>query len=241
MNKQNQSSTKQLTDKAQRNIEKFTPQTSLCNYQHILYCDCQRDRINKCYEETLSENKSDFDEFGGEVLNSRLMGYKDRAVKSVAKFCELNDVRCPYEKALVVEVLESFDVEQRGLYDLSNSNVYLILKSLVSQLLSAHRLKLYGDRHGIVIRRFDKDGNGFYSLNPSEEMKLKFDNAVVSAVKVLNDVVFGAKSVNLNLEADKDSFSLKDFMSSIRSVDADAVDKDVSNKSKTPPDAQKHA
>jgi len=51
--------------------------------------------------------------------------------------------------------------------------------------------------------QFDKDGNSSFVLNPVEESKRKFDDAVIKAVEVLNKIVDGEKS-NLNLSGKVD-------------------------------------
>lgn len=70
--------------------------------------------------------------------------------------------------------------------------------------------------HGILHRVYDSDGGSRLVISPTEDLKYKYDKLLIESMEKLNNIVFGQKSVNLNVNAKADDIDLKSFMKKLR-------------------------
>lgn len=189
----------------ERKYDKFLELCSICNESHLRVCSCQSELVEQNRKKLVAEVQKSFTKDTPTLTRESSLSYAYRqGLKQAAEHCVSNGIRCPHERFLILDTLKNFDIEASGKYDLTDSNVFLIVRSLLNQLLSAHRMQLYSNFYGVVQQKSDRDGNRFFVLNPVEEAKNRYDNAIVSTVEKLNNVVFGAKSTNMNLNVDLD-------------------------------------
>ena len=160
------------------------------------------------------------------VLSSRMQDFKMRLISEWAQENERNAVRCPYELSQIRTVTELFS----GKYDLKDPRAYVIVRALISNMLSAYRMQRYTDEAGPVIKYVDKQGNERSYLNPSEEAKRRYNDAVVDAVMKLDQIFEGSKSSIVMAQ-----YTPKDFMKLFpRASDVTPVKVKSLNNSSTP-------
>ena len=193
------------------------------DYEHLKTCPCMRDRVLEEVRVQTEKEMATWESEGVEsksVKDQRLHNARIEAYKVVAAETIAEERRCSLERFVVVDILTHFDKDTGGLYDFSNSNVYLIMRSLVSQILSAHRMQLHSDRYGIVQEHADRDGNVFFELNPVELAKARIDKQIVDCVEKLNNIMYGTKSLNVNVNTDdKSMMSVHDLLVKIKAMD----------------------
>lgn len=172
---------------------------STCNIEHISNCSCQRSNVDSKYKELFEQEMNDLIKRGSETNNSlveaRREYAKDKAVKLVADYCKNNSIKCPIERAKVIQHLTFFESK----YDLSDPRVFVIVESLLHQMLSAHRFQQYSNEHGVLNIWYDKQDNKRISLNPVEQIKLDYDRARIDAISVLDKIMEGEK-INVNMK-----------------------------------------
>ena len=183
---------------------KYDDIISLCNKEHLKTCSCQ-DKLKNEFKLQLIEEykiKLDFvkqssDSEYEEMKEAMKYRMPDEILKRTSEYCVTNVIRCPIEKQEIKNTIELFNMK----YDLNDSRVYMILKSVLNFQLSAFRMQRYSNYYGILQEVFDRNGNRAILLNPVEESKRKFDEAIISAIEKLDKIIEGDKSVNLNIGA----------------------------------------
>ena len=190
-----------MTDLTDIQKNEFVSMASLCNAKHLEVCSCQNPAITKVYQDIYNSDFEKQEEFKDSpyILESRRDRYKNDAIKHVASLCIKDGVRCSFEIKEILNIIGLFDEK----YEMNDPRVFMIVRSLIAHKLSAIRMQCYSSYHGLLQEQFDKDGNSSFVLNPVEESKRKFDDAVIKAVEVLNKIVDGEKS-NLNLSGKVD-------------------------------------
>lgn len=104
-----------------------------------------------------------------------------------------NAKRCPFELSQIRNVTKLFADK----YDLKDPRAYVIVRALISNMLSAYRMQRYTDEAGPVIKTVDRHGTERSYLNPAEEAKRRYNEAVVDAVMKLDNIFEGSKNVHL--------------------------------------------
>jgi hypothetical protein len=198
----------------------------VCSAEHMKVCPCQDDLIEEELTYRISkdsyrvENNLDSDQ-----CKYRDGLLRDQVIVDLGRTAEKVGLECPVEADLIFSTIYRFDKRADGKYDLSDPDVFIILKSMINNMLSAHRMQLYSRRNGIVQTHIDREGNVSFTLNPVETAKLAFDKAQVDAVEKLNRIVFGNKNVNYNIKEKVEGVkSIPELMADIRLMkDTDLV------------------
>ena len=171
----------------------FADLISICNSEHLSYCNCQKDKVDEkikiLWQGQLEDLKLKKLIDNEEVVAERKDYCKAFALKSIGKECELKEIRCPFEKIKIERLMSHFMTR----YDLKDPRVIVVIESLLQQMLSAHRMQLHSNAKGILSIWYDKQGNKRYNLNPVEEIKLKYDEAKIQAIATLDRMIEGDK------------------------------------------------
>jgi len=200
-------------------INKFLSLASVCNFQHLALCNCHNDKINKYYAEESVKTLSELDEKSPKyIIESRLHSARNEAIKRVEKECLENNVRCPIEQALIKDIIVHYDKSLSGIYDTTDTNVFIIFRSLLNQILSTHRMQLYSNEFGLMQKIVTKDGNERFVLNPVEELKNRVDSMIISSIEKLNNIVYGIKSTNINVNIEQKPLDITEVL------DVEAID-----------------
>lgn len=142
-------------------------------------------------------DKETLDEFQASAV---LYKAKKMARIEAMEYCQDNNILSPIEVKEVQTTLDLFfSLLSDGTpkYNIEDHRVFLIVKSVISHQLSALRLARVSLDKGIVQRICDKEGNETFVINPAEQVKLKFDEAIVDAIFKLDKILEGSK---INLE-----------------------------------------
>lgn len=179
--------------------EFFSNLASACNEEHLSYCNCKlpaiQTRVAELIRDDMKEMISKGIEGNAQVLEERAKQCKRQAIKEVANECVNKGITCEIEKKLISQQLGYF----KDRYNLKDPRVFVVLESLFRQMLSASRMQLHSNQKGILTTWYDKNGNKRLSLNPVEEIKLKYDEARINAIETLNKMMEGEKTTNINI------------------------------------------
>ena len=172
---------------------------STCNVEHISNCDCQQANVKSQYIKYFEEEMADLihnnHQNNKHLIEIRKEHAMDKAIISVARYCRENEIKCSVERKKLDYQLSFFNKK----YDLSDPRVFTIVEALMNQMLSVHRMQQYSNVNGILNVWYDKNDNRRVSINPVEEMKLKYDDARISAISTLDKIMEGQK-LNINLK-----------------------------------------
>lgn len=192
---------------------------SVCNSEHLSYCNCQRDTIMKYVKEFAAADieynrlvalhekgeKVEFPEgtdlqrlsiYGNTLLEERKDNQYYLIKKILGKRYTLADRRCHIEKKEIQKTIKLFVSN----YDIKDIRVYTIVQSVINHQLSALRMQKYSNLHGILQTIYDEHGNKRLAINPVEAEKRKFDEAKVKAIDILSRMIEG---INVNLKTVK--------------------------------------
>lgn len=163
------------------------------NEQHLKDCDCQNDLIREKQKERMRDTYEDLKDKGKHtdsgLLRRRFFIDKAKGINDVAIICEKNMVACPHEVEALTMTIDRFDAK----YDLEDPRAYMIVRSVLNHQISVLRMQLYSNMNGIITYDYDKEGNPKAVLNPVEESKRRFDEAIVKAVVELDKIFEGSK------------------------------------------------
>ena len=124
----------------------------------------------------------------------------DRAKKEsfleTARHCVNHNIRCHLEKREIINTIKVFDSK----YNLSDPRVFIVVRSVLNHQLSSYRMQKYSNEYGVISEQFDREGNRSFILNPVEHAKRKFDEAMVSAMATLNNMIEGQKVTSFNYD-----------------------------------------
>ena len=186
---------------------------SICNIEHISICNCQRAFVESKYRYYFNEEMNELiknkQEENKNLIEVRKDYAMEKALKDVSRHCIENNIRCSIERNKLKNHLHYFNEK----YDLSDPRVFVIIEALMNQMLSVHRMQQYSNVKGIINVWYDKNDNKRVNINPVEEMKLKYDEARISAIAVLDKIIEGSKNINMNM-----SFDVKDIKDIFDSV-----------------------
>jgi hypothetical protein len=173
--------------------ESLLRMAEICNEKHLKHCDCRRELVSKAFKSFELCDKDKVAEVGDDeyVIKSRRDAYLRRAYEVVADVCREKGFRCLYEVREIEEIVECFGNK----YDLGDVRVLMIVKSVLAHKLSALRMQRYSSFHGVLQEVYDREGNLRLELNPVEGAKREFDKCVIDAVRVLDGIISGSKSV----------------------------------------------
>lgn len=174
-------------------VEGFDNIVAICNLEHLSVCHCQRERIekefNNIFNKELEELKKQDKLKNTALVDNRYDYAKDMAVKNISNECVRKRTLCPIEINKINQTLKYFNDK----YDLKDPRVFIIVESLMNQMLTAHRMQLYSTSKGVVQHWYDKEGNKRYSINPVEEIKLKYNEAKIKSIEILDKIMEGSK------------------------------------------------
>ena len=189
----------------------FSSLITICNEEHLSYCDCQAKRIKEEADKIIVNELKELEDKNQlhniELINERIEYANRLALKRVGHYCEKNRITCPIEEEKIKQNLEYFNKA----YDLTDPRVYIIVDSLLHQMLSAHRMHMHSNTKGILNIHYDKLGNKSYSLNPVEEVKRRFNETLVRGIETLNKIIEGEKHFNVNVNLQDRVFKRKDL------------------------------
>ena len=101
----------------------------------------------------------------------------------------------PFEVNEVTSILSRVSDQ----YDLGDARVYVLVKSLISHILSSVRLQIECMSSDTLFSSFnDNTGTTSHYINPAEKVKLEFDRSIVNAIESLSKMIDGEK-VNIDI------------------------------------------
>jgi hypothetical protein len=182
-------------------FEKLLSQACRPDAEHLRVCECSKKYLPKAQEQALSQSMKEYDnanmkerdEDGAILKRYKEFATEERAYDIVANYCKSKDIQCEVERKEIFKTLVLFAKK----YDFNDPRVFVIIDSLLHQMLSAHRMQMYSNRHGILQVWYDKMQNKRISLSPVEMMKLKYDEARIDAIATLDKIMEGNKNINL--------------------------------------------
>jgi len=201
------------------NIE---PNPILDNYlnsisvSHLDSCDCLKEFVNyfwdlELYHEFLDKQDRDEDDMSKDYrLDSRYViekiAKRDKSVVSyrialdkAKKYIFNSKYHIPFCLYYYKEL--SSTVKMFGeTYNLSLPKVQTILKSIISYQISLLETLKYQQERGMYDKTVDKYGNSREIVNSNEYYKLKLNERIIDAVKKLDEMIEGNKSINVNID-----------------------------------------
>jgi len=106
----------------------------------------------------------------------------------------------PFEVNEVTSILSRVSDQ----YDLGDARVYVLVKSLISHILSSVRLQIECMSSDTLFSSFnDNTGTTSHYINPAEKVKLEFDRSIVNAIESLSKIIDGEKSIVLTIDASR--------------------------------------
>ena len=101
----------------------------------------------------------------------------------------------PFEVNEVTSILSRVSDQ----YDLGDARVYVLVKSLISHILSSVRLQIECMSSDTLFSSFNNQtGTTSHYINPAEKVKLEFDRSIVNAIESLSRIIDGEK-VNIDI------------------------------------------
>ena len=192
-------------------------QLTVCTPEHIRQCSCQDHKVAQLEKAIFHSKIQEYGEHVSDMIKeAKQHAAKEQAIKKWGEHCMHNAITCPYEQQVIVNVVTRLCGASNNLYDINHPNVAIIVASVVSQAVSLHRIALYSSKHGLVQVRVSEDGGVSRHLSPVEDLKLKYNKLIIESVEKLNNIVYGQKSLNLNVSASSDDIDLKSFMKQLR-------------------------
>lgn len=186
--------------------DNFLDYLAVCNKNHLKVCNCQRELYKNFLAKEFNEyvlngevlaREKNFPENEIKILKeSGLRIAQEKALEKLGNYCLFYEIVCREEYELLTETLRLF----RQKYDTKDIRVYMILRSVISNQLTAHRMQKESNKRGVMWSRIDRDGNEILYLNPAETEKRKFNDSVVTAIEKLDIIIEGHKNVNVNLD-----------------------------------------
>lgn len=177
-------------------VKRLLSKARILNFNHSLHCPCCEIMKDNLKEEHLRVTQKKFDD--GEIdqekftYESHKAIVPDRVSVLFNDYCQKGLIICPYEADIILDTVETFD----GVYDLSSPQVHVIVSSVVNNFLTAYRLELINKSSSLVYTT-DK---GTILMHPAVEARRRADESVVNSMKVLNELVYGTKSLVLNAD-----------------------------------------
>ena len=172
--------------------------------RHLCLCGCGNKWLDKFKSDAVVSAKALYEERDlkvrdddGKIFDNYLLkALNEDSWVLLHKFLSEKGFRCPVEQKTIIEFL----LQYTSKYDLGDPDVWNIVEPLLNHKLAVDRYALYSNSEDFVQEFSDKHGNRLVSINPVEELKLKYDRERVSAVEKLNRMIEGSKSsVSLNI------------------------------------------
>jgi hypothetical protein len=187
----------------QKEIQVYENIISPITRGHIDVCRCQEIRLKQLKEEYFRREEKELRDEDlykdTTVRESRLRRSIEMAKLHLVRECQENNVRCPVEKDIINRDIALF--KQR--YDLTDPRAHMIIENVLSLKLSAHRLALHSTHNEPIQTYMDKEGNEIFRLNPAEKAKMEYNNSMIQAIKELNLIFEGQKSIHGFLDLTK--------------------------------------
>lgn len=125
---------------------------------------------------------------------------------------------CPYIYEELFRTIQIFEKD----YDLRKAKVIMVVRSILNYQMSLISSNIYGNVNGMISRGVDKLGNPLDRINSNEYYKIKLNEKIIQAVKILDEMVEGNKNVNLNINAN--SLSIEEVFSKLHNEIKDEYD-----------------
>lgn len=187
--------------------------------EHLKICDCSKPYRKSAEKLAIKNNIELYKKRGmkerddnNEIYNNYIQQAKDREMwKIILNQFKSKNITCSVEQKEIFKVLILFAKK----YDFNDPRVFIIVDSLIHQMLSAHRMQLHSNQHGVLNVWYDKNDNKRLSINPVEALKLKYDEAKITSIATLDKIFEGNKIVSVNfrdemIEAYKNRHNLKE-------------------------------
>jgi hypothetical protein len=177
---------------------------------HLLNCTCFRPVIDYFSE---IESKRDLVRlhgtsfvYSGQPVNYSIFmknsnaGYLDSAYKAAAKYLNttssLVGLRiCP---SLYRELYSTF-CQFNKTYDMSLPKVSVVVRSILDYQSSLYHSILHSQSSGTHESAIDKFGNVSIRVSNNEYYRLKLNEKIIDAVRILDQMIEGSKNININL------------------------------------------
>jgi len=197
-------------------LKQFEDLVSVCNVDHLRYCNCQETRIKKVYKELF--DKKYYDEQPDKWLKDKYIDYiMNKSRECVGIHCSNNNIRCLKEQQEIKLTIGMFNEK----YDLNDVTVYMTIKPVISHQLSLFRLQQYSNSKGILEEVKDNYGSSRMLVTDIEKCKRQFADSQIKAMEILEKTINGSKtniSIDFNDPIDLDS--LPDLGNGTKFVDA---------------------
>jgi hypothetical protein len=117
---------------------------------------------------------------------------------------------CPYVYKELLDTINLFEKD----YDLKKAKIQVTIKSILNYQVSLINSIIYSNSKGFIEKTRDKQGNQIDKINANEYYKIRLNEKIIQAVKTLDDMVEGSKSINLNINTS--SISFKDVLGKLQ-------------------------
>jgi len=197
MTSDNQPAKATLSGLPENIIEYVNTSCRIFQPNHFLYCDCQIEAIDKLTKELEKEvlDKLDEEVRIGEGMKRDILSKVESQAR--IKFVELNKgIFCPVEVKELLNTLNLFN----GRYDLDDARVFTIVRSLLDLQLTAFRMQRESCGKGVMITQMGRNGEPVDVVNPVEEIKRRYNESLLKSIEVLDKIIEGEKSVNVNID-----------------------------------------
>ena len=174
------------------------------NVRHLKFCGCGNKYLDECKKIALQDSLQLYEKRNLQERDTDgliLSTYKDKALNEecwdvLVDFLKKHSILCPIEQKTIIEFL----IQYGSKYNLGDADIWNIVEPLLNFKLTIDRYSLYSQNNDFIQENIDKYGNRTLSINPLEDLKLKYDRERVSSVEKLNKMVEGIKNVNVNFE-----------------------------------------
>ena len=173
-------------------IRKYFNFCLIKNKRHLETCDCLYNIYNKY--RIIESNRLKRELLEGEIINNTdikraILNIENKIYYKLLKECIDNKYVCPYELEVIYDILNRFGNK----YDFKDSNVFSIVRDVIINSLTVHRLSLDADVEGLVEKHYDKFNNKHLVLNPVIEERRRLGDSIISAIEKLNKIIEGTK------------------------------------------------
>ena len=198
--------------------------TTMFDIEHLKTCNCCddilfsviRDEINKQQDIQKNKNYPNSENNIPELIvqkekKSKVTDeiYRKALVYINTNIKDMNLKICPYIYKELLGTVRMFEKD----YDLRKAKIQLVVKSILNYQFSLLSSMRYTSSFGFINRGCDRFGNVVDKINENEYYKIRLNEKIIQAVKVLDEMVEGNKNVNLNLNAN--SLSIEDVFSKL--------------------------
>ena len=194
------------------------------NEKHIKHCDCcdliklrlldisAKKNANKITTTnyTLDPKNNESERFAV-ILKNNKSNLDELVVYYLQNSTFLRNPICPYIRKELYKTIKLFEKD----YDLSKAKVRMIVGGILSYQTSLIESSQHFRNNGMFEVIQDRFGNVVNTISQNEHYKVKLNEKIIEAVKILDQMIEGNKNVNININ--QNSLSIEDVLAKFKS------------------------